>query len=104
MIARDDRAILIAMIHVRELLLHLSSWEKGDVLRPQGREDVLVAVVVQGHPSDALERDASEINVHTVLPSFPRLEQQWLQNVLQLAGEFIKTDRMRMVTQSLIEE
>ena len=104
MIARDEGAILFAMIHVRELLLHLRSREKGDILEPQGRKDVLVAVVVQRQSGDALERDTSEVDVHAVLPFFPRLEQQWLQDVLYVAGELIKSDRMRIVTQSLIEE
>jgi len=104
MIAGDDGAILIAMVHIRKLLLHLSSREKGDVLQPQRPKDILVTVVVQRQPSDTLERDASEVNVDTVLPSFSGLEQQWLQYVLDVAGELIETNGMRMVTQLLVEE
>ena len=104
MIARDDGAILVAMGHVRKLLLHFSSREEGDVLESQGPKDILVAVVVQGQPGDTLERDASEVNVDTVLPSFSRLEQQWLQYILDVAGELVEPNWMRMVTQLLIKE
>lgn len=92
------------MVHVRKLLFHLSSREKGDVLQPQRPKDILVAIVVQRQPSDTLECDASEVNVDTVLPSFSRLEQQGLQYVSDVAGELIKTNGVGMVTQLLVEE
>lgn len=104
MITSDNGAVRVAMIHVRELLLHLSRWEHGNVLQPKGLKDVLVTVVVQRHSGDTLERDTSEVDVDTVLPSFSGLEQQWLQDVLDMAGELIEPNGMRIVPQLFIEE
>lgn len=74
MIASDEGAVFGAMVHVRELLLHLGSRKHGDALQPKRFKYVLLAVVVQRQSSDTLERDTSEVNIDTVLPSFSWLE------------------------------
>jgi hypothetical protein len=85
MIARDQRAVLLSLVHECQLLLHVRSWEERYVFQPQRLEDVLVAVIVERKTRETLKRKTRKVNVHTILPAFARLKGQRLENIFDVA-------------------
>ena len=68
----------IALVHVSEVLLHMSRGEHIDVLEAHGREDVLLEVVVERHAGDARDQLAGPVDVDAVFPGFAGLVDEGL--------------------------
>lgn len=96
---------IIPEVHIRQLAQHLGRGEHVDVLDPQGFENVLLEVVVEGHAGDALENQAGPVDVDPVFPSRAGLVDEGLGEELGVgAGELVEAGGAVRVEEFGVEE
>lgn len=78
MVTLVDLPIWSLLMHVSQVLLHAFRGEHVDVLDTEGLEDVLLEVIVEGHPRNAFHDGTCPVDAHPVLPLRTGLKDEGL--------------------------
>lgn len=78
MVTLVDLPIRSLLMHVSQVLLHAFRREHVDVLDTEGLEDVLLEVIVEGHPGHAFHDGTCPVYANPVLPLRTRLKDERL--------------------------
>lgn len=78
MITLVDLPVWSLLMHVSQVLLHAFRWEHVDILDTEGLEDVLLKVIVEGHPRHAFHNGTRPVDADPVLPLRTGLEDEGL--------------------------
>lgn len=73
-----DLPIRSLLMHVSQALLHAFRGEHVDVLDTEGLEDVLLEVIVEGHPRNAFHDGTCPVDANPVLPLRTGLKDEGL--------------------------
>lgn len=78
MVTLVDLPIRRLLMHVSQVLLHTLRREHVDVLDAEGLEDVLLEIIVEGHPGHAFHDGTCPVDAHPVLPLRTGLKDEGL--------------------------
>jgi hypothetical protein len=91
-------------MHICQILLHALGREHIDILETHWLEDVLLEVIIQPQPANALDKHPSPVDVDSIFPLFARLVDKRLAEVfIGQAGEFIQANRSVEVIETCVK-
>lgn len=93
-----------ALVHRREVLLHLRRWEHGHVFEAEWLDDALLDQVVELGACRALEDDASPVDVDAVFPFLTGLvDERHAEDVALVGMEDVEADGAAVVSEFGVE-